>query len=168
EPEEEDGTAPAGTTTKAEQVDQAAAAPAELEGLPVRVRQANLAPQLQKATSPEESVADEPAAPSPEAARNTMAAIQLGWQRGRRSATEQDNADELSGGRAEVSATGGDSTPDDSSADDSSAGDPAIGSADDIEPASDGETAGETETTSGEFRTTPSPKQARRRGRRRS
>jgi signal transduction histidine kinase len=162
EEEEEEGPAPGGTT-KAEQVDQAAAAPAELEGLPVRVRQANLAPQLLKATSPEESAADEPAAPSPESARSTMAAIQLGWQRGRRSATEQDGADELSGGPAEVTATGRDSSPDDSSA-----GDTAMASADDIEPASDGETAGETETTSGEFRTTPSPKQARRRGRRRS
>src|SRR5258708_11220819 len=54
--------------------------PAELEGLPVRVRQANLAPQLRTPTQP----AGEPAAgPSPEAARNTMAALQLGWQRGR-------------------------------------------------------------------------------------
>ncbi|MGN6790986.1 MAG: sensor histidine kinase [Streptosporangiaceae bacterium] len=62
---------------------QADGAQAELEGLPVRVRQANLAPQLRKPTPPMQSGADEPAAPSPEAARSTMAAIQLGWQRGR-------------------------------------------------------------------------------------
>jgi hypothetical protein len=56
----------------------------ELDGLPVRVRQANLAPQLRTPTTPMAAAADEPAAgPSPEAARNTMAAIQLGWQRGR-------------------------------------------------------------------------------------
>jgi hypothetical protein len=58
--------------------------PAELEGLPVRVRQANLAPQLRTPTQPAAAAAEEPAAgPSPEAARNTMAALQLGWQRGR-------------------------------------------------------------------------------------
>ena len=71
------------SSTKAEQVRPAEAAPAELEGLPVRVRQANLAPQLKKATPPVQPGADEPTAPAPEAARNTMAAVQLGWQRGR-------------------------------------------------------------------------------------
>jgi hypothetical protein len=55
----------------------------EIDGLPVRVRQANLAPQLRTPTTPP-AAADEPAAaPSPEAARSTMAALQLGWQRGR-------------------------------------------------------------------------------------
>ena len=71
------------SSTQAEQVHPAEAAPDELEGLPVRVRQANLAPQLKKATSPVQPGTDEPTAPSPEAARNTMAAVQLGWQRGR-------------------------------------------------------------------------------------
>ncbi len=57
---------------------------ADLDGLPVRVRQANLAPQLRTASTPMATAADEPAAgPSPEAARNTMAALQRGWQRGR-------------------------------------------------------------------------------------
>jgi len=56
----------------------------ELDGLPVRVRQANLAPQLRTPTVPMAAAADELAAgPSPEAARNTMASLQLGWQRGR-------------------------------------------------------------------------------------
>jgi methyl-accepting chemotaxis protein len=57
---------------------------AELDGLPVRVRQANLAPQLR--TQPVAGSVDDgepPAGPSPEAARSTMAALQLGWQRGR-------------------------------------------------------------------------------------
>jgi signal transduction histidine kinase len=59
-------------------------APPELEGLPVRVRQANLAPQLRSPATPVAAAADDPAAgPSPEAARNTMASLQLGWQRGR-------------------------------------------------------------------------------------
>jgi hypothetical protein len=56
----------------------------ELDGLPVRVRQANLAPQLRQQPAMTPAEADEPAAgPSPEAARSTMAALQLGWQRGR-------------------------------------------------------------------------------------
>jgi hypothetical protein len=56
----------------------------ELDGLPVRVRQANLAPQLRQQPTMVPAEADEPAAgPSPEAARSTMAALQLGWQRGR-------------------------------------------------------------------------------------
>lgn len=56
----------------------------EVDGLPIRVPQANLAPQLRQVAVPPGAVADEPAAgPSPEAARSTMAALQLGWQRGR-------------------------------------------------------------------------------------
>ena len=66
--------------------------PAELDGLPVRVRQASLAPQLRQQTSaPTEYVAapDTPAEqavtaePSPEAARSFMSALQRGWERGR-------------------------------------------------------------------------------------
>jgi len=68
--------------------------PVELEGLPVRVRQANLAPQLreQKSTPlPQQYVAapDMPAEQSagaetsPEAARSFMSALQRGWERGR-------------------------------------------------------------------------------------
>jgi signal transduction histidine kinase len=55
-------------------------------GLPVRVRQASLAPQLRDAgrfaasADPAEKPAD---APSPEAARSTMTALQRGWERGR-------------------------------------------------------------------------------------
>jgi signal transduction histidine kinase len=55
-------------------------------GLPVRVRQASLAPQLRDADrfaasgDPAEKSAD---APSPEAARSTMTALQRGWERGR-------------------------------------------------------------------------------------
>src|SRR5215469_3599586 len=56
----------------------------EVDGLPIRVPQANLAPQLRQVAVPVAAVAEEPAAgPSPEAARSTMAALQLGWQRGR-------------------------------------------------------------------------------------
>jgi hypothetical protein len=53
-------------------------------GLPVRVRQASLAPQLRDgskaAAEPTESTAG---VPSPEAARSTMTALQRGWERGR-------------------------------------------------------------------------------------
>jgi len=64
--------------------DAESAGGAEVDGLPVRVRQANLAPQLrqQNVMDPGDA-ADVSAGPSPEAARNTMAALQLGWQRGR-------------------------------------------------------------------------------------
>jgi hypothetical protein len=56
----------------------------EVDGLPIRVPQANLAPQLRDLAVPAAAGGDEPSAgPSPEAARNTMAALQLGWQRGR-------------------------------------------------------------------------------------
>src|SRR5262249_13240632 len=71
----------AASRTETEPPVQAKATPAELDGLPVRVRQANLAPQLLEQSIP--AIGDEPAAPSPEAARSTMAALQLGWQRGR-------------------------------------------------------------------------------------
>jgi hypothetical protein len=54
-------------------------------GLPVRVRQASLAPQLRDAGPPAGGEPAEPAAggPSPEAARSTMTALQRGWERGR-------------------------------------------------------------------------------------
>ncbi len=66
----------------------------EIDGLPIRVRQASLAPQLrdQMATEPGALVADpQPSAeeaiptgePSPEAARSFMSALQRGWERGR-------------------------------------------------------------------------------------
>jgi len=53
-------------------------------GLPVRVRQASLAPQLRE-SGPGAADADDgvPSAPSPEAARGTMTALQRGWERGR-------------------------------------------------------------------------------------
>ncbi|HEX9066829.1 MAG TPA: hypothetical protein VF843_17090, partial [Streptosporangiaceae bacterium] len=59
---------------------------AVLDGLPVRVRQASLAPQLRQAaagTSKAAETSPPAGVPSPDAARNTMAALQLGWQRGR-------------------------------------------------------------------------------------
>ena len=52
--------------------------------LPVRVRQASLAPQLRGQFAPARPDQEEsPADLSPEAARSTMAALQHGWQRGR-------------------------------------------------------------------------------------
>lgn len=81
--------AAAATGLAGPQADHAAAPPdgtdaLELDGLPVRVRQANLAPQLRQQAQAVSSDTVEPAAgPSPEAARSTMAALQLGWQRGR-------------------------------------------------------------------------------------
>jgi len=56
----------------------------ELE-LPVRVRQASLAPQLRDTRKPADRPAPEPRQASPEAARNTMAALQRGWELGRSS-----------------------------------------------------------------------------------
>jgi hypothetical protein len=67
----------------------------DLDGLPVRVRQASLAPQLREPTAPQqfvpapqmpgESPAEQarPGDPSPDAARSFMSALQRGWERGR-------------------------------------------------------------------------------------
>jgi len=57
-------------------------------GLPRRIRQANLAPQLRTGVPPAPSPAepDPSDEPSPEAARSTMTALQRGWERGRSSA----------------------------------------------------------------------------------
>ncbi len=53
-------------------------------GLPVRVRQASLAPQLRDGGALGADGAERVAsAPSPEAARSTMTALQRGWERGR-------------------------------------------------------------------------------------
>jgi signal transduction histidine kinase len=55
-------------------------------GLPVRVRQASLAPQLRDSSTlaaADASAKTAPEAPSPEAARSTMTALQRGWERGR-------------------------------------------------------------------------------------
>jgi signal transduction histidine kinase len=53
-------------------------------GLPVRVRQASLAPQLRGGGAFAAAAADSvPSAPSPEAARSTVSALQRGWERGR-------------------------------------------------------------------------------------
>jgi anti-sigma regulatory factor (Ser/Thr protein kinase) len=61
-------------------------------GLPLRVRQANLAPQLRRQTTEEVSVAppaDEPAARSPEETLTMMSAFQDGWLRGRSDALDE-------------------------------------------------------------------------------
>jgi hypothetical protein len=53
-------------------------------GLPVRVRQASLAPQLRHSGGPPGDGADDsPGAPSPDVVRSTMTALQQGWERGR-------------------------------------------------------------------------------------
>jgi signal transduction histidine kinase len=72
----------------------ASAGLSELDGLPIRVRQANLAPQLRRADTPASAaLLDEPTGgPSPEAARTTMAALQLGWRRGRSLSARGDDA----------------------------------------------------------------------------
>ena len=53
-------------------------------GMPVRVRQASLAPQLRNdGRAPAAAPAAGPASRSPEQARNLMAALQRGWEHGR-------------------------------------------------------------------------------------
>jgi signal transduction histidine kinase len=64
-------------------------------GLPVRVRQASLAPQLRESAPASMPPASMPPAPpteavsSPEAARNTVSALQRGWQLGRAEAAAE-------------------------------------------------------------------------------
>ncbi|HEY6478575.1 MAG TPA: hypothetical protein VIZ00_01005, partial [Streptosporangiaceae bacterium] len=55
-------------------------------GLPSRVRQASLAPQLRQPTRPDLASGRSSGLPSPEAARTTMAALQRGWELGRSAA----------------------------------------------------------------------------------
>jgi signal transduction histidine kinase len=66
-------------------------------GLPIRVRQASLAPQLRADSQPDSAAgappADPTAARSPEQTRNMMDSLQQGWQRGR-----TDELDGLGGG----------------------------------------------------------------------
>ncbi|WP_405890976.1 nitrate- and nitrite sensing domain-containing protein [Streptomyces sp. NBC_00133] len=85
--------APAPAPKKAPLTDQAPTSePAPLDGLPRRVRQASLAPQLR-----EGSAADQTSAPAAgqdierdaEQVRNRMASMQRGWQRGRRQNAEE-------------------------------------------------------------------------------
>jgi hypothetical protein len=59
--------------------------------LPLRVRQANLAPQLRRQTATEASVpqtVEEPATRTPEETLSMMSAFQDGWQRGRADALD--------------------------------------------------------------------------------
>jgi len=74
-------------------------------GLPVRVRQASLAPQLRERGPGTDGGDRVASAPSPEAARSIMTALQRGWERGRYiSGSVQpppDNSTESSGNGAE-------------------------------------------------------------------
>ena len=59
--------------------------------LPVRVRQASLAPQLRNRSGFAAS-GNGPSGPSPEAARSTVSALQRGWERGRSASGTADPA----------------------------------------------------------------------------
>ncbi|MEU0396647.1 nitrate- and nitrite sensing domain-containing protein [Streptomyces sp. NPDC006208] len=78
-----------------------AQAPAAPEGLPRRVRQASLAPQLRESAGSGAGQVPPAAAPGPDVferdadeVRNRMAAMQRGWQRGRRRNADETGADE--------------------------------------------------------------------------
>jgi signal transduction histidine kinase len=77
----------------AEPAEQDAPADPDLPGLPVRVRQASIAPQLRGAADarPAPDAAARPA--SPEGARDTMAAMQQGWERGRADSADSGGPD---------------------------------------------------------------------------
>jgi hypothetical protein len=76
-------------------------------GLPVRVRQASLAPQLRDRVPGTDGEDRAASAPSPEAARNIMTALQRGWERGRyisgsvKPPTDTTNSSESSGNGAD-------------------------------------------------------------------
>ncbi|MFG1999025.1 nitrate- and nitrite sensing domain-containing protein [Spirillospora sp. NPDC048911] len=63
-------------------------------GLPRRVRQENLAPQLREERAAAPDLATGPVARSPEEARSLMASMQQGWRRGRASDLDGENEDE--------------------------------------------------------------------------
>jgi hypothetical protein len=85
EPTTERGGLPQASTAPQAGLDQVRRSVAEgtHRGLPRRVRQASLAPQLRDRGEPATRSADEGAARSPEEIRNMMASLQDGWQRGR-------------------------------------------------------------------------------------
>ncbi len=58
----------------------------DLDGLPMRVRQANLAPQLRQTRSPEKR---DVSARTPEELSNLMSSMQQGWQQGRSQAEQE-------------------------------------------------------------------------------
>jgi len=71
---------------------------AEYKGLPRRVRQANLAPELRSSAAGSNAPAGVPQASTASLAdmRNTLSAMQRGWQQGR-SQPQQDTEDEVDG-----------------------------------------------------------------------
>ncbi|KOX15804.1 histidine kinase [Streptomyces sp. NRRL F-6491] len=99
-PEGPEGPAPAPAPSPAPPVTDPAPpeAPAPFDGLPRRVRQASLAPQLREADRPARRDEATRAAPEgrdsferdAEEVRARMASMQRGWQRGRRDATDPD------------------------------------------------------------------------------
>jgi signal transduction histidine kinase len=80
-------------------------------GLPIRVRQASLAPQLRADSQPDPAAGAPPvdptAARSPEQTRNVMDSLQQGWQRGR-----TDDLDGLGGGPDDEPGNGRGGRPD--------------------------------------------------------
>jgi len=79
--------------TADERAKQVAPADPDQTDLPVRVRQASIAPQL-RAAADARPAPDASAGPaSPEAARNTMAAMQQGWERGRAESADSGGPD---------------------------------------------------------------------------
>ncbi|MEU9360661.1 nitrate- and nitrite sensing domain-containing protein [Streptomyces sp. NPDC048301] len=99
-----------GPTTTGDEARPASAAPETVGGLPRRVRQANLAPQLRDASAgrtPGHAPADtdDDLERDAEDVRNRMASLQRGWQRGRRQ-----NAEDTAGqsGTAPGTTPGGD------------------------------------------------------------
>jgi hypothetical protein len=57
--------------------------PDDFKGLPRRVRQANLAPQLRSSRDSGETEAPQASARNPADVKNTLSAMQRGWQQGR-------------------------------------------------------------------------------------
>ncbi|MZD09957.1 histidine kinase, partial [Streptomyces sp. SID5785] len=90
----------------------AAPASATSGGLPRRVRQANLAPQLKdgpdrrgdRAAGPEETASTRPADRDADEVRSRMASLQSGWRRGR----EENAASDSSDGTAQGTTSEGD------------------------------------------------------------
>jgi signal transduction histidine kinase len=160
----EAGTAAADTAAADETAETTAAGLSELEGLPVRVRQANLAPQLRRAdTADPAAIEDEPASlPSPEAARSTMAALQLGWRRGRSVSASGDDTPELPAASAPADAAPeplAPSTPADDAPEPPAASTPADDAPEPLAAGDDpADAAVSNEPADDEFKTSPSPR----------
>jgi len=87
----------------------------DMKGLPRRIRQASLAPQL-RANPPQRRVTVASSGPTPAEIRRTMSALQRGWQEGRTEPVPGSSSGPPAGPGASADSDGGHESPADADA----------------------------------------------------